>query len=216
MKTWTKLFLTVVLGPSAFALLAVLYRLPTFTISAILPLPFTISFIAGGIVVWLFIPVYSFAAVLRHELAHALVAVLTFNRPVGLQVSPDGSGLAQYRGSGNWFISLAPYFLPLATLPVLLIGSFGVVQSYCYQLLLGVVAAFDLVIGFRQIGQHQTDFAPTGYGFGCFLCAAIGVLIWTPVFIFGWTLSMSQVVYVMGRTVAQLGDWGMFFWETIS
>ncbi len=54
----------------------------------------------------------SWLSTLEHELTHAFFATVTCNRVVRIRASWENGGSVQYRGSGNWLITIAPYFFP--------------------------------------------------------------------------------------------------------
>ncbi|MFN2227769.1 MAG: hypothetical protein ACK2UY_15725, partial [Anaerolineae bacterium] len=64
---------------------------------------------------------------------------------------------------GDFLNALAPYYLPLFTLPLLLLRPFApdAIVSIV-DLLIGATYAFHLVTGILDIGPHQTDFTKTG------------------------------------------------------
>jgi hypothetical protein len=57
-----------------------------------------------------------FLPTLLHELTHGLFALLTLHRIISLRATWSRGGEIQYTGPGNWLITIAPYFFPLAML----------------------------------------------------------------------------------------------------
>lgn len=156
---------------------------------------FAIAFLASIVATVLLVNPYGFAAVLRHELTHSLAALATFNRPVALQVNVDGSGSAEYRGRANWLIYLAPYFLPLVSLPLLIAGVCGFASGTAYTILLAIAAGFDLAVAWRQFGYHQLDLQYAGGKVvSTILVVSTGIVMWSFILIYGVTGSRSAVV----------------------
>lgn len=111
----------------------------------------------------LFIPSGFFAATFKHELTHNAFAILTFKKPMGFNVSADGSGHFQYIGKSNVLIALSPYFFPIITSLLLLFSFFGVKEVYYYHIALGLATGFDASVSLKDIHPYQTDFKPYGY-----------------------------------------------------
>ena len=163
------------------------------SLSTLAQSPFGWGLAASLLLSYLFVGSNGFIGVLKHELAHAVAAVLTFNRPVGLHVNTDGSGLHEYRGRANWFIHLAPYFLPLLTLPLLVLGWVGIAGGIWYQALLGVAAGVDLVIAGKQVSYSQPDLLRVGKVRSTLLIGASAMICWIHVGLFGLRESLPRV-----------------------
>jgi hypothetical protein len=80
-------------------------------------------------------------------------------RPGNSQLAVGGTGPAR----GDFLNALAPYFLPLFTVPLLLVRPFapGAVVKIV-DVLIGVTYAFHLVTGILEFGPHQSDVKNTG------------------------------------------------------
>lgn len=111
----------------------------------------------------LFIPSGFFAATFKHELTHNAFAVLTFKKPMGFNVSADGSGHFQYIGKSNVLIALSPYFFPIVTFFLLFFSFFGIKEINYFHIALGLATGFDASVSFKDIHPYQTDFKPYGY-----------------------------------------------------
>ena len=135
---------------------------------------FTINFILpmfGSIGIWFLIPGLhgSHLAIFEHEFTHMLAALLTFHRPKSMSIDPGKGGSFGYYGEGNWFITLAPYFVP--TFPLLLV-LFSLICIWLHYPLphlfmptLGVLFGYHLVSNAAQIHPGQTDFSKAGWLF---------------------------------------------------
>lgn len=114
-------------------------------------------------------------ATFLHELKHAVVANLSGNRAAGMVVNKH-SGEFTYKYTKatahlNAFISLAPYFFPLLTIPAALAAA--LLWNSNHLIMLGVIGtAFgaDLELNTRDISPVQTDLTDIRGGY------AIGVL----------------------------------------
>jgi uncharacterized membrane-anchored protein len=120
-----------------------------------------------------------------HELKHSVLSNFAGNRAKGMKVLRD-SGHFEYEftkdtGKFNPFIALAPYFLPICTLPALLIAVSMFPKDSAYQLaIVGFCAGIDLLLCIRDISPHQTDFSAIrgGYPVGLAYVIAINLLFW--------------------------------------
>ena len=102
--------------------------------------------------------------VLEHELTHALFALLTFRRIKNISVSWNSGGQVRFSGSGNWLITLSPYFFPLLSIIVILTGSlFSTHTSFVFKFILGITSMYNLISTYREIHPAQTDIQKEGY-----------------------------------------------------
>ncbi len=97
-----------------------------------------------------------------HELKHAVVVVLTGNRIYDFRVDKH-TGHVKYSLTHDTLkfapiIAIAPYFLPLFSVPVLVV-CLALDQTFCNWLcfLLGFSLTADIILGFQEIHPHQTD-----------------------------------------------------------
>ena len=121
--------------------------------------------------VWFVIPGLngSHFAIFEHEFTHMIVALLTFHRPKTLQIHPDKGGVFAFYGEGNWLITLAPYFLPIFPLLMMLLSTiwlqFGHTLPTLFVPALGVIFGYHLISNVTQIHSEQTDFKKAGWVF---------------------------------------------------
>ena len=112
-----------------------------------------------------------------HELTHLLFAVLTFHKPVDLDIGTrSNGGYVAFKGKGTWLITITPYFFPL----------FAVILMFLFPFFKGtrsMAASFDAVFGFfvcyhflsvfQELHPQQTDLHKAGPVFClCFLPGA--------------------------------------------
>lgn len=101
-------------------------------------------------------PIYVFL----HETKHAVVASLAGNKWKRMKINGDeGSYEYSYTKKTahlNAFISLAPYWFPLLTIPAALLALPGKAPE-AMRLIVGITLGLDFVTGIKDLGPHQTD-----------------------------------------------------------
>jgi hypothetical protein len=170
------LALVLVLAPAIFAFTyeGSLYVASVFTLAA------TMWFLAGAAAFLLVYAVFldnkiGFTEVLLHEFEHAAVAFLfTFRLPTRMEIDPDNISAVYVSGAGGCLMRLAPYYLPLLTVPLLslkaLVGLvFSLLEAspspYLYaafDLLIGATLVFHLVCTLKEYRTSQPDIKKTG------------------------------------------------------
>lgn len=108
-------------------------------------------------------------AIFEHEITHMLFALLTFHKPVSLEVHRNKGGSFGYQGEGNWLISLAPYFFPvfpflimLASLLYIYMGQ--TIPNFLF-VLFGLMTGYHICTTIVSIHPQQTDFKQAGFLF---------------------------------------------------
>jgi hypothetical protein len=121
-------------------------------------------FIAGlGIssIIWFFyVRKNDFLAVLEHELTHMLVALLLLKVPIRLHAHHQGDGMLECRGTdfGDYFVTLAPYFVPTITVSLLAFGwMVGDAFMPTYIGMLGFSTGFNLWSMMKETHAAQPD-----------------------------------------------------------
>ncbi len=116
----------------------------------------------------------SWLPTLLHELTHALAAWLTFHRVVGLRASWRSGGEIEIVGGGNWFIAVAPYWLPLPAVAVAIASLSPAPMVGAWRAAgLGVALAWQATVLSREIHRDQEDLRRAGWLFcACTLPAA--------------------------------------------
>ncbi len=108
-------------------------------------------------------------AIFEHEITHMLFALLTFHKPVSLEVHHNKGGAFGYQGEGNWLISLAPYFFPtfpfLVMLSTLLYSFMNQPVPNAFLIILGVTTGYHICTTISSLHPHQTDFKKAGFLF---------------------------------------------------
>lgn len=111
--------------------------------------PLVIGIASGLILFWLILRKLNWFSTLEHELSHAVVALAFLRKITRFRVSGSKGGYVQHSSGfggslGDYFISMAPYYLPLFTIICLFIKPF-IQHSFLYW--------FNLIIGFT-VGFH--------------------------------------------------------------
>jgi hypothetical protein len=111
-----------------------------------------------------FIPLYrknsGLLETLSHELSHAAIGILFFRQIHSLNATGHQGGMITHSGArfGDLFISLAPYCLPLFTIPFLLLRPLSTrVGLPWFDFIIGFTLAFHVVCFLKQTSPHQPD-----------------------------------------------------------
>ena len=150
---------------------------------------FLIALGGGFLFTTLFVKAHGYLAILSHELTHNTLGVLTFNKPVGLNVEANMGGVFMFQGKHNIMSVLSPYFFPLITVFIFpiyfILASSG---AEVYFGLLGASLGFSFSIGIRQAHRHQPDFQVYGVTWSYL------IILFFQILIFGLLIS-----FVIGR-----------------
>ena len=105
---------------------------------------------------------------LEHELTHALFAVLTLHRVVGMRTTWNSGGHLKFMGRGNWLITVAPYFFPTVCFVLILLAAIvPPLRSSIVDALIGAAFAYHVTSTMRETHPGQTDLQSSGFLF-CF------------------------------------------------
>ncbi len=155
------------------------------------------AFIAGVIAyaVWHRFSPPEFLYAFVHEFTHMAFALLTGEKVRSFEVN-RGSGKVGLSGT-NPIITLAPYFFPLPTVVVLILGAlldwaFGYEEiRWAAAFLAGLTLSLHVLMTLRALGASQPDIARGGRIFS-----------WAFIFFFG-------LVFIGGAALVSAGGWGM-------
>lgn len=127
----------------------------------------------------------SFLTTFEHELTHNIWAVLTFNKPIGFHVEKDNGGYFQYSGSGNFLITLSPYFFQTFNMFLFLIIVFIQVKYYpLFLVLIGVAAGYHFISDISEASPRQPDLRVYGLFFSYVVILLGNVIMYGLVFSF--------------------------------
>ena len=128
---------------------------------------------------------------LSHELTHAVFAVLFFKKVGAILATHDEGGVTVYSAkNSNFIIRLTPYFFPLFLVLLLVLGVLtnGMV-FHNFQIILGVVAAFQFCTILRDLRPYQTDLQAQGLFFSYIFIFLMNMIVISCVIIslqLGW------------------------------
>jgi hypothetical protein len=163
-----------------------------------------IAWLLGGFLLYILIDILSpkdtirFWAILEHELGHAIAHLAFFEKPKKLEVDVEkGQGKVESQGKGCFLTTLAPYYLPVFTLPLLPIALIAPpLFDKGVAFLIGVTLGFHYAGIFRDFHRKQTDLKTTG-----FIFAFVVMLILNVVFL----------IVILGFVIKDLGSvWDYF------
>ncbi len=155
------------------------------------------AFIAGACAyaVWHRLAPPEFLYAFVHEFTHMAFALLTGEKVRSFEVG-RGSGKVGLSGT-NPIITLAPYFFPLPTIVVLILGAlldwaFGYEEiRWAAAFLSGLTLCLHVLMTLRALGASQPDIARGGRIFS-----------WAFIFFFG-------LVFTGGAALVSAGGWSM-------
>ncbi len=146
----------------------------------------------------------SFLNTFEHELTHLIFAVLTFNRPTGLDIN-QGDGAFTFKGRPNWLITIAPYFFPTFPAFIILGGLFFVATGQelplVYRLIFGTFTGLYFCSTLSEIRANQTDLKRVGFFFS--LCFLPGVHLICLGFLLGFGLKGFEGLSLYATLLAQ-------------
>lgn len=132
-------------------------------------------------IIWLFLPPLTRTYVLGHELTHALWTLLFGGKASGLKVTERGGSVRVSKN--NAWITLSPYFFPLYTFVVALIGMLSVwlfppVRPYApiFLFWIGLTWSFHITFTLRFLAFNQPDIREHGRLFSYALIYALNLL----------------------------------------
>lgn len=165
---------------------------------------------------WLFMPGMngSFLAILEHELTHMFFALLTFHKPVDLDVHQDKGGSFSFQGKGNWLIAISPYFFPLFPMIIMLSSLVYFLMNEplppVYGSVFGVMVGYHLASTILQIHPGQTDFKKAGYVFSILFLPGANLIVYGVLIAYacmGWKglpMYVNVLLYQTGRFVDKI------------
>jgi hypothetical protein len=117
-----------------------------------------------------------FLEFLEHELGHTIIALLHFYDVKVLLVNTEG-GLIAYQGPSNFLVALAPYFLPVFTIPLVIVKPliFSSVHNI-FDFLIGFTLAFHYLALLKEFRFRQPDIQTTGPVFSLVLTVTLNVI----------------------------------------
>ena len=189
--------------------------------------------LGAGVVTWLvvflFLPRTMWLYVLGHEFTHALAAMLAGGKIASFQVSAKGGHVVTDRV--NWWITLAPYFVPLYAL---IWSALWLSVDFWYPLkawqpifyfVLGLLWCFHLTFTTSMLHLKQTDLSSQGFVFSIVVILMINLVMFLVVFALlahGMTFAgagqvllhrVKDAYVITGREIALITGWVMHAWR---
>ncbi len=106
----------------------------------------------------------SWLSTLEHELTHGLFALLTLHKILEVKTSYNSGGHIRYSGSGNWLITISPYFFPTVSFLIMAVLTFlDSGQNPWLNLSLGISVAYHITSTWKETHWGQSDIKEVGY-----------------------------------------------------
>jgi hypothetical protein len=179
-----------------------------------------ISFVAGffaWLIVFCCLPRTMWLYVLGHEFTHALAAMLAGGKITSFQVSAKGGHVVTDRV--NWWITLAPYFIPLYAIVWMMLWlsiDFWHPLKEWQPILyfgLGVFWCFHLTFTFSMFHLGQTDITTQGVLFSAVVILLINLIFFLVLF---GLLAHDMTLLGAGKIfLHRVGDSYLFTWSEI-
>ncbi len=171
------LVLVILLAPALFAFVyeGALFIASVFTFEA------TMWFLLGAVLSLFAYVVFLHGSIgfiehLLHESEHAVAHFLrTFKLPTRMEIDPEKGSKVVVTDKGGCLVVLAPYYLPLLTVPVLLLKalaslalpllkmSLPLFLTVALDLLIGATLMFHVACTVMEFGSFQKDIKKTGW-----------------------------------------------------
>lgn len=159
---------------------------------------------------WLFLRRPSWGSLLstfEHELTHAIFAWLTLHRVIGLRATWRSGGHMKHTGKGNWLITIAPYWFPLAPVAIM-VAFFWTPPQYLpwTSAALGLTAAYHVTSTYRETHRGQPDLRQVGWLFSAMFLPATNLIALGVVLAFAAAGAEGAVEHLR-EVVRQTGAW---------
>ena len=173
--------------------------------------------VAAWLIVFFFISRTMWLYVLGHEFTHALCAMIAGGKVSSFQVSAKGGHVVTDRV--NWWITLAPYFIPLYAIiwmALWLSVNFWYPLTAYQPILyfgLGIAWCFHLTFTASMFHTGQTDLTSQGFVFSAVIIVLINLIFFLVLFAL---LAHDTTLLGAGKIfLHHLGDSYLFTWNEI-
>jgi hypothetical protein len=159
----------------------------------------------------------AFTQHLKHELSHVLVGGLFMQGTREMKVNPDQGSEVRFRNRGGpqGLISLAPYYLPLFTIPFLFLR---LIVNPPYDGWVNLGIGFTLAFHYLQLvgeyGSHQTDITSTGRIYALVVTLFMNLMFFFVVKCFVFETYSDLVDYSV-RSWSRIKDYYRATWTTL-
>jgi hypothetical protein len=138
---------------------------------------FVYGLLGYGVIYVIFRRRLTFFQYFEHELGHTVVAMLFLRNIREFIVKVDEGGAVGYDQESNFVIRLAPYYLPLFTLPFLLVRHFlPSLSPALLDLAMGLTMGFHYVGLSKEFRASQPDIKRTGLFFSIAFAGILNIL----------------------------------------
>lgn len=171
----------------------------------------SISFFSGFLFVFIILITTKMRKIrtIVHEMKHAVVVLLTGNKLNKIIANKD-DGFVEYQMYEDRLhfapiISLAPYFFPFFSLPILIASILVEGKSLVIAaLILGMSLSADICMGIAEIHPEQSDFKSILGGFWLSKLYLVGFYLFWPLFVFLWVRTGNLGLLIGFNTLSEL------------
>jgi len=115
--------------------------------------------------------------IFSHELTHVVTGLFFLQRIQRFSVTKGEGGFVEYHGSGNFVITLSPYFFPLYSILLLIIRLLVTSNILFFiDILIGITLMFHLVCFLKQFSIRQPDIQRNGIIFSFLFVLVMNLL----------------------------------------
>jgi len=129
-----------------------------------------LAMVPAGMLLWLLFGRFlRFFHVFEHEVTHLVTGLLFFIQPRQLVASESGGRMEMY--GNNFIVSLAPYFVPLFSLVLMVLMPLldSTVSVYACSLL-GLATGYHIITNLQEFSLQQPDIRSHGRVFSTIIC----------------------------------------------
>jgi len=141
----------------------------------------------------------NYLEVLSHELTHAFFSILSGNKVLRI-FATEYEGFVEYRGRGNWLITLSPYFFPLHTAGLIYLVYLFELENYWYfKIIILTSYLFYLLTVSKQFDFRQSDIQKSGIPFSILIVSSFHLILgFIMIFLIQGNLNQMVEVFVFG------------------
>jgi hypothetical protein len=129
-----------------------------------------LAMVPAGMILWLLLGRFlRFFHVFEHEVTHLVTGLIFFIQPRQLVASESGGHMEMY--GNNFIVSLAPYFVPLLSLVLMVLMPLldSTVSFYACGML-GLATGYHFITNLQEFSLQQPDIRSHGLVFSTLIC----------------------------------------------
>ncbi|MFA6032284.1 MAG: M50 family metallopeptidase [Myxococcota bacterium] len=217
----------------AFKIIFVLLSIPLIAGLVTALMPFVVSlgrfttrdilFLSGaaaGVVLYPLMRMRKFFRTFEHETTHMIAAKMCLANMESMTISSSGNGQVSYTRESNFFIALAPYFLPLFALCFTILAPLLHPKLSAYALVpAGFLLTHHLLASFEEAMVGQPDIHESGRIFSIAFIGVFGLLIYGIIIAFAVGGLHGSLTFVKRTPVASwhfVSSWIPLAWHWIA